>query len=155
MARKRRTQWIDSLATSEIAVAGAAAPGTINEQVLVDEAEIENVGGAATVTRIVGSITLQRTLGSPVLSIAIWLGSAFVGAANPTDWDQDTYQRSRVLWTYQTLLTTDPANRQLTVDIRTQRKLGQGVALQMSVQNHSIANHNAEFTFHLRSLLLL
>jgi len=155
MARRRRFQWIDALVSSPIAVAGAAAPGTISNQTIISEVELENVGGGATMMRVVGDIILRATAGNPVFTYALWVFPAYVGSVQPTDWDNDTFQRADMLGTWTVQAPVADRISIVRVDLRTKRKLGQGVQVQLAIQNHSIAGNDASIAFHLRSLLLL
>ena len=157
MARsKRQTQWIDTIQSAVQSIAGAVAPGTIDSNVMILESEAENVGGGGTVSRIVGDIWVARTAGAPVVTATVMVFDTYVGAALPTDWDNDTFQRRAVMWTAMWVLnsTTDGFQRR-TLDVRTKRKLGQGQRLTLEIQNHGTAGNDAQFAFHLRSLLLL
>ncbi len=156
MAKRRRTQWVDALNPTLVTVNGAAAPGTISEAFIISEAELENLGGMATATRIVGSINFVHLLGIPVLTAVLYLRQEYAGVVSPVDWTQDVYQRMGVMWTMQRTYSVGASDAMhVNVDIRTQRKIGQGRSLTLAVQNHAIAGNNAAFTFHLRALLLL
>ena len=156
MARRRRYQWVDAAEFTPIAIAGAAAPGTLVQNTIILESELENVGGGATLIRVVGEIITGEVLGKPVVSHTLFVFNNYAGAALPVDWDNDVFQRSDVLgtWTHfpgsNTLFTV-----QERIDLRTKRKLGQGVSVILHSQNHAIAAQDAEFVFHLRCLLLL
>jgi len=154
---KRLTTWIDAVITTPVVVIGAVAPGTILNDGIVTEAEFENLG-RSTITRVVGQINLNPTLASPVVTMALWVSPEYAGAAKPTDWDQDTFQRQRVLWTYiaRPLLGGGLIHSvDIDVDVRSQRKVDSGVGLTLSIQNHSAAGNTFEYTYHLRCLLKL
>jgi len=154
--RKRRYQWIDSISTDYFVVNGAAAPGTISQVNSISEAEIENVGGAMTLIRTVGQILIQELLGVPVVTATLFLQAGFVGSTAPTDWVQDTFQRMNVLgtWLVGTGSNTNFVHT-INVDLRTKRKLGQGVSLDLAIQNHSVATNNISYAYHLRHLVML
>ncbi len=156
MARRRRFQWIDSITSGYVALAGAVAPGTIVNSAIITEAELENVGGGATLIRVVGDIITQEVVGVPVVTHTLFIQQAFAGAGFPADWDGDTFQRADVLGTWMhgpcsnTLFTVHER-----IDLRTKLKLGQGIELDLASQNHSVATNDAIFIFHLRFLLML
>ena len=92
---KRRTQWIDAINSTPTDVAGI-----INvDEALVSESELENVGGASTITRVVGEIWIHSLLVVPVAGWTIWLHGVYVGSVTLTLWDIDTFQRQRVMAT--------------------------------------------------------
>ena len=155
MSRKRRYQWIDAIQATEIAVVGAAAPGTIVNTGIVLETELENVGGGATLIRVVGDIWMRTLLGVPIATFSLYLQEAYAGAIAPTDWDTDTFQRRDMLGTWMLTAIAGQTLGHVAVDLRTKRKMGQGVALDLAAQNHSIAGQDMRFVFHLRALLLL
>ncbi len=154
---RRKTQWIDNIATA----AQSVSSGSVTNSTEISEAEIENVGGGATLIRVVGDIcpvtTSTATTGS--VTFALWLFAQYTGAVAPTlaAWAlNDTYQRKYLLGTWM----WRPAGvvgagipRSLHIDLRTKRKLGQGLALTLSIGNHTGASMS--FTSHLRYLLLL
>ncbi len=153
--RKRRTQWIDSIQSTEFTILGAAAPGTVDDRTLLSEAEIENVGGGAVLTRIVGDIALRAAgADTPVTTASIMLFSNFVGSTFIVDYDADAFQRQGMLWTRIGLPTAGDAVRWF-VDWRANRKMTQGMTLQLALQNHSVAGIDVEVIFHLRMLILL
>ncbi len=96
---KRKTQWIDTILTTPSAIPGAVDPGTVQDNVILSETELENVPNS-TLIRVVGSITVARTAGSPVLSFALWLSPNYEGIALPGDWRNDEFQRGSILWTH-------------------------------------------------------
>ena len=157
MASRRRYQWIDAIVSSETALVGAAAPGTIIEDAIVLESELENIGGGATLMRVVGDIWIRRTAGTaPIVSHTLFVAQQFVGIVQPTDWVGDTFQNKMVLGTWLSMVgSTDGLTVHHRVDLRTKRKLGQGVAVLLASQNHSIATNDTAYVFHLRCLLLL
>ena len=156
MARRRKFQWVDAIVATPVALVGAAAPGTLVSSTIITENELENVGGGATLMRVVGQIITGELQNKPVVTHTLFVFENYVGSALPADWDNDTFQRAGVLGTWMvfpgsnTLLTVSTE-----VDLRTKRKLGQGVTVLLHSQNHAIANQDAEFVFHLRCLLLL
>jgi len=155
--RRRRTQWIDSIEANEFAIDGAAAPGTIVNTPIVSEAEFENLGGGGTLIRVIGDIFTRRTQGvAPVFTHTLFLSQEFVGSsASPTDWVEDSFQRMSMLGTWLGMVATDALLYRLTVDLRTKRKVMQGVRLILSSQNHSVATNDVAVAFHLRALILL
>ncbi len=156
MAQRRRTRWIDSLLTSRTALAGAAAPGTIIDSVLMTETEIESLGDGATLIRIVGDIWTCDSAGDPVVSHNIWLSPAYAGIVLIADWEQDAYERTSMLGTWMVVPDSNTALCKHTrVDLRSKRKLSPGTQLTLSSQNYAIANNDATISFHLRMLLLL
>ena len=156
MARRRKTQWIDGLVTSNVAVAGAAAPGTVVDTTMLAEAELENIGGGGTLIRVVGDLIFRRTAGAPVVTAVLFVAQNYVGAVNPTDWDVDAFQREENLgsWMSAGMDTTLSWDRHH-IDLRTKRKLTQGVTVQLAVQNHSVAANDLNFNCHFRFLILL
>ena len=154
MANKRRTQWIDAIQATAIAVNGAAAPGTINEQAILTEGELENLGGGATLLRLVGDIWIRSSAGNSVITTSFYLNQQYAGAASVADWNQDAYQRLAYLGGYMTEATVGLTQRVM-VDLRTKRKMGQGIALTMAFQNHNIGGNDARVIFHVRALLML
>ncbi len=156
MARRRRTQWIDAINTGPITVLGAIAPGTLNEETMVSEGEMENIGGGATLIRTVGEIWTLQSVGAPAFTHTLFLAQNFVGATFPADWDADAFQRQQVLGTWMGLLDAG-SNRSYrhSIDLRSKRKLTQGLSLTLSTQNHRTAGHDLQYAFHLRMLLLL
>ena len=156
MARTRRqTQWIDASSTSLVALAGAVAPGTIVNETIISEGEFENLG-KLTVTRIVGEIWISRTAGSPVVTATLLTLENYPGAVFPVDYTPDVWQRPNNMWSamwHGTSATDGPMK--IPVDVRSQRKMGQGHILILAMQNHSIAGQDAQYTFHLRALVKL
>ena len=155
MATKRRYQWIDSVVSTEVAVAGAAAPGTVVSTGVVLEQELENIGGGATLIRVVGDLWLRNNAGVTVTTQTLYILQAFVGGVSPTDWTNDTFQRKDMLGTWMTYMTAAEPVVHHKIDLRTKRKVGQGVAIDLATQNHSLGGNDISFVFHLRALLLL
>ncbi len=159
MPRRRRFQWIDSVSTTPTAIAGAAAPGTIITQVVITEAEMENLGGGATLIRTVGSVWLSATAGRPVVTGALYLQENYAGSVPPTDWGiNDTWQRKELLgsWMYWSRVGVgEDVTREWKVDLRAKRKLTQGQSLDFIFQNHSVATNDVEIVAHFRCLLML
>ena len=146
--RKRKVLWKDAL----IAVSTIAA-NTINNDVLLGEADIENLGDV-TLTRIVGSITYNYPAGANnALRGAIWVSPSFTGVGNPTILDTTFFERSRVMWTLDDMVNVTDETRRLHIDIRTQRKLSSGVQLDLLL--HNISAQIMTYSFHLRCLLKL
>ena len=146
---KRRTVWKDA-----IAPANTLAATTVVEEILLAEADIESLGSGVTVTRIVGSLSLHFAAGvTNVVAAAIWVRPTYLGAAAPTSLNIDFFERSRTMWTMQRMI--DPADDTtlVPIDIRTQRKLGSGVELDLVIENKSA--QIVTFAYHLRSLVLL
>ena len=83
MSRRRRFQWVDAIEATYIAIAGAVAPGTIVTNTIITEAELENVGGGATLIRVVGDIVTQETVGVPVVTYTLAIMEQFAGATSP------------------------------------------------------------------------
>ena len=155
MARMKRTvQWIDAVNTSLTALAGAASPGTIVNETIISEAELENLG-RFTITRIVGDIMLSRTAGSPVVTATLVLFDNYPGAAFVPDWNQDAFERGNVLWSVMRHMTSASEPLHISVDVRSQRKMSTGKALVLAMQNHSIAGQDAQYVHHLRTLVKL
>ena len=154
MARRkpRRTQWIDAIINVSVVQIGGP---TISSHVIVSEAEIENLGGAATITRVVGSINVRSILLDTIFSAMIWVNSSFVGAGLPIVLDADIFQRSRNMWSDYKWQAVGDDTYKREVDIRTQRKLGQGVDVLLTVENANVVGNTLEFVYHLRMLLLL
>ena len=156
MARgRRRFQWIDAIQTTEVVLNGAAAPGTIINETILSEAELENVGGGGTLIRVVGDIQVKRTLGTPVITASLFVREAYAGSVSPSDWTADTFQRRDMLGTWMFGGNVNTAAMYRVIDLRTKRKLGQGVDVLLAFQNHSVAGSDATYWFHLRALLML
>ena len=157
MARgRRRTQWVDAILSDVTTIAGAAAPGTLVEQSIVTEVEMENIGGGATVIRIIGDIWTLQSAGAPVVTHTLYLRQEYQGVTSVSDWVNDAFQRTEVMATWMVALDSGSSQAHHTmVDIRSKRKLRQGISLLLSSQNHRIAGHDATYLFHLRCLLLL
>ena len=157
MARRRKFQWIDAIQSTLFNVVGAAAPGTVVSNAIVAETEVENVGGGATLMRVVGDIFWRSTAGTPVATATLFLFQPYLGAARPTDWDNDTFQRATVLGTWMAATVTGGSETMThtRIDLGTKRKLTQGMELDLEIQNHSTAGNDFAVAFHLRALLLL
>ena len=156
MASRRRTQWIDAIASTSQNINGAAAPGTVFSNLLVGEAEMENLGGGVTLLRVIGDIWTRRIAGTaPVVTHTLFMNQAFAGAVDVVDWNNDAFQRKQMLGTWMHIPGTDVLIVRERVDIRTKRRFGQGERFTLESQNHSIAGENVNMTFHLRMLLLL
>jgi len=153
MAR-RRTQWIDAIQSTSVVLAGAAAPGTIIEVSLLTEAEIENLGGGVTLLKVIGDVVTQRIAGAPIVTHTLYVRQQYAGAVGVGDWTNDEFQRLAMLGTWLSAPGANDIDR-INIDLRTKRKLGQGVALVFSTQNHSLAGTDANYAFHLRALLAL
>jgi len=151
---KRKTQWIDTVNSTANSLVGAAAPGTIVNEVILSENELENVPNS-TLIRVVGNLIFARSAGTPVITAALWLAPNYSGVALPTDWDNDTFQRGSVLWTTMFMDTVGSTTVNHHLDIRSKRRMTQGMDLNLSIQNHSLAGNTVLFSFHLRCLLLL
>ena len=99
MGKRRRYQWIDAIDLAQTSIAA----GTVSQQGLLTEAEIENVGGGATLERIVGSIIVTAgSVGRGQLHMGLFLLETYAGATIPTAAalaSPDTYQRKDCLWT--------------------------------------------------------
>ncbi len=152
---RRRTRWVDFVQTDQIALIGAAAPGTLNNLEVVSEAELETIGDGATLVRVVGHIFLIRTAGTPVLTGCLWFADAFVGATRPIDWNQDAFERKSNMWSFLYASSVQSNSARFDVDIRTKRKVSAGDTLLLSLQNHSLVNNDVNFVAHLRFLMLL
>ena len=98
MPRKRRTQWVEGINTAYQDLLGAAAPGTVLDEVIVSEGELENFNNP-TIIRVVGDILLLSSLGRPVVTATLWVAPRYADAILPSDWDQDAFQRGSVMWT--------------------------------------------------------
>ena len=148
---KRKTHWIDAVQSPV-----SLTQGSISEFTLVTESELENLSASGlTLVRIVGEMVLTRTSGAPVTKWAIWIAPNYVGVTLPTIWDEDTYQRARVLHTG---IDAFPSNcvqtHRFTVDVRAQRKVSQGVFINLSFENDSQVGVMA-LIYHLRLLFKL
>ena len=154
MAR-RRTQWIDAIQSSFVVLAGAVAPGTVIETSLLTEAEIENLGGGLTLLKVIGDIVAVRTAGTPVLTFTLYFRQQYAGAVGVPDWDNDAFQRKAMVGTWMTTVQVQDATARLPIDLRSKRKIGQGVSLVLAAQNHSAAANDANYAFHLRALVAL
>ena len=156
MARRRRTQWIDALATTEIAVAG----GAIDNTTQVSEAELENMGGGMTLVRVIGDI-LPRVCasGGAVVQATfnLFVFEPYAGGVAPTAWDVDTYQRKSLLGTWMWrdggVANQLGAPRSIHVDLRTKRKIGQGERIELATATGGTGG--VSYFSHLRFLFLL
>ena len=157
MARRRRAQWIDAIDTTfnNTVLAGAAAPGTIVNTTILSEAELENIGGGGTLIRTIGEIIVRRTAGAPVITCALFMAQNFTGAVAPTDWDADTFQREQQLGSWMVAADSTLSFVRLAIDLRSKRKLTQGMTMQLAAQNHAVAANDASLIYHLRCLVLL
>ncbi len=155
--KKRRYQWIDAIDLAQTSIAA----GAISDQGLLTEAELENVGGGATLERIVGSIIV--TAGAATrgqMAMGIFLLEQYAGASIPTVAAMaanDTYQRKDCLWTGIAITAADgdfsfAVPRVHHLDWRSRRKLGQGVRCTLLTTATSSA---MRVSFHLRFLLAL
>ena len=154
MPSRRRFQWIDNIEQDVLSIAAGAVLNTDQ----VSEAEIENLGGAMTLTRVVGSITpLSGATPTARFSLALFVFNTYVGAVPPTDWVNDTFQRSNLLgawwWSSAGVASGAGIPRSFQIDLRTKRKLGQGVKIVLAVQNHGGAT--GTYTSHFRFLMQL
>ena len=157
MARKRRTRWIDAISTDAIALAGAVAPGTVVNRTLLTEAELETIADGATLIRTVGSVNMIRTAGSPVVTLALWFAPNYPAAVFPADWTQDVFEREKVFQTemWHMNLGSNSQGSHRMFDVRSKRRVSPGQVCLGSFQNHSVAGNDAQFTYHLRFLMLL
>jgi len=145
---RRRTVWKDSIIAN-----GALAGTTVVANPLLAETDIEGLGSGVTVTRIVGDLFLTYAVGvANVISGAIWVTPQFGGVGVPA-LVIDFFERSRVMWTMQRQIDLADDTTRVPIDIRTQRKLGSGVALDLVLDNKSV--NALTFSFHLRALVLL
>ena len=156
MGKRRRTRWYDALRSDALVQSGAVPPGTITNEGLVTETELENELAGATLIRIVGSIICTRNAGQPITTAAVWMAPTYLGAVLPSDWTNDTFSRPGVMHTEIWLSASgaDVQDRRM-IDIRTQRKVEPGKQLLLSLQNHSIAGNDNRIAYHLRMLFLL
>ena len=146
--RKRKVVWKDAL----IAVSTIAA-NTINNDVLLAEADVENLGDV-TLTRIVGSLQCSFAAGATnAIRGVIWVAPTFTGVGNPTALDTTFYERSRVMWTWDDMVDVADETRRIQFDIRTQRKLSSGVQVELLI--HNLGGNVMTYNFHIRSLLKL
>ena len=152
---KRKTRWVDLVQTTPIVLAGAVAPGTINNLVVVSEIELESIGDGATLIRTVGHLFAVRNAGTPVLTGMLWFADAFVGATRPTDWDQDAFERKSNMWSFLYSSAVQSGSGRDDIDIRTKRKVSPGQTLLLSLQNHSTAGQDVQVVLHMRFLFLL
>ena len=158
MARsRRRTRWVDALRSDVLVLAGAAAPGSIVDEALITETEMEQELVGGTIIRVVGSIFVLRTAGSPVVTAAIWMAPTYVGSVLPSDWTNDTFNRPGVMYTemWNGASVGTPHENRTVMDVRSKRKIEPGKQLLLSLQNHRVAGHDAQVTYHLRMLVLM
>ena len=152
MANRRKTVWKDAI------VEPTAIPiNSIDNNEILSEPDIEEHAQGSTLTRIVGTINLkmnQLALTFTNISGAIYIFNTYAGAAFPTIWIIDTFERVNTMWTLQAQLATGDDTLRIPIDIRTQRKLGSGIQVMLSIQNFSVQD-SCVFSFHLRSLLKL
>jgi len=153
--RRRKTQWIDSIQSTYVTLAGAAGVGTIVSSTLLTEDELENVGGGATLIRIIGDIWTQQTAASPIVTHTVFQQPNYPGATAPVDWLEDAFQRKQMLGTYMVAPDAALTNIHTKLDLRTKRVMTQGIALTLESQNHTPAGNDSRFAFHFRMLLLL
>ena len=147
-AAKRRTVWKDAIAET-----GALAATTVSGEILLAESDIEGLGSGVTVTRVVGSISLSYAAGvANVVSGMLWVAPVYSGATTPS-LSIDTFERNRTMWTFQRVIDLADDTTLIMVDVRTQRKLGSGVALELILDNK--AANALTYSYHLRSLVLL
>ena len=154
MARsgRRKTKWVDTQVT-EFGIVGGPL---INHQIILSEGVIEfSGGGEVTLTRVVGTISMKASAGAPIVDMGLWVAPAYTGLTLPGVLTEDFFQRSRMMATIFRWVDLADDTLHIEVDVRTQRKLGQGVQLLLSIENQSGAGNDAVFAFHLRSLLLL
>ena len=153
---RRRTQWIDIIASDLATIAGAAAPGTIVQTNVLLESELEELHGGATLIRIIGDIWTVQSAGAPVITHSLLMLQNYTGAVAPTDWANDEFQRHEMIGTWMIVMDSGSTIAHHTmVDLRSKRKMRQGMALTLQSQNHRVAGHDATFALHLRCLLLL
>ena len=146
---KRRTVWKDSISPAQ-----TLAATTITEEVLLAESDIEALGSGVTVTRIVGTLSISAVAGATnIVAAAVWLTPAYSGRGIPSALSIDFFERSRTMWTLQRMIDLADDTTHVPIDIRTQRKLGSGVSLDMIVENKSA--NVITFAYHLRCLVLL
>ncbi len=155
MAGKRRYQWIDAFQDGVTTV----TTGAIVNQTVVSEAELENVGGAATLIRVVGTILpLAAATASARGVFVLFVLQTYGGAVAPTVWNNDTFQRKQNLgswfWRDAGIASQPGIPRVISIDLRTKRKLGQGEAITLATQN-SGSGQSLSFSFHIRALLLI
>ncbi len=154
---KRRYQWIDAIDMGQTSI---AAGGFSNQDVLT-EAELENVGGGATLERIVGTIIV--TAGAATrgqLAMGIFVVETYAGATLPTAASMlapDTYQRKDCLWTGIGITQADAdfsfsVPRVHHVDWRSKRKMTQGTKVTLL---SAVVSSAMRVNFHLRFLLAL
>ena len=157
MARRRRFQWIDAVDFIQTSTV-ANGIGTFDQ---LSESELENVGGGATLERIVGSIIVTNgAVGRGQYGLALFIAETFAGATLPTAaalQQPDFYQRKEILWTGYGCLQTGAdfdfgVPRVHHIDWRSRRKLGQGEKVTLLVAPVSNACRSS---FHLRYLLAL
>ena len=153
MAR-RKTRWFANVQTGVINANGAAAPGTVVDTITLGEALIEDTFSGATIIRTVGDIWIRASAGVPVMTAVLWFAPTYLGSVNPTDWVEDTVERSSVMMSWMVLATTAEMAH-IFVDVRSKRKLEPGVNLTLSVQNHSLAGDDARITWFLKHLILM
>ncbi len=151
---KRKWQWIDNIESALISVGATSIVNTTQ----VSEAEIENLGGAMTLTRVVGTICpVAGSTPSARLSYALHVLQSYAGAVAPTSWVNDTFQRLDMLgcwwWTGAGVASGPGIPRAIHVDLRTKRKIGQGVQIELAVEN--FGGFTCTYTSHLRFLMQL
>ena len=152
---KRTTTWDIALDTSFTSLPGAVAPGTIVNVTTLGESAIESKYRGGTLIRIVGDIVVVRTAGTPVVSFVIWFAGAYSGFTFPIDWGFDELERNNVLMSWMSAVETSMQTWRIAVDVRSKRKLGAGVSLQLAVQNHSAATNDCSFAYTLKHLILM
>ena len=151
----RRVQWFDSLLTDAFTLVGAAAPGTLTNDIILSAGELDGAGGKVTLTRIVGEIWLRATVGNPSFTAVIHFESD--QHAVETDWTAASIEdRPDVVWTgtWRGQASTSVAPTKIAIDVRAKRIMQRG-ALLLSMQNHSIAGNDLQYIYHTRSLVML
>ena len=156
MARRRRTQWIDALSSTEVVVAA----GAIDNTTQVSETELENMGGGMTLLRVIGDILPRvRASGGAVVQaqFTLFVFEPYAGGVAPTAWDVDTYQRKSMLGTFMWrdagVANQAGVPRSIHVDLRTKRKIGQGERIELATS--TTGTGGTSYFSHLRFLFLL
>jgi len=153
MARsRRRSIWLDQFTVVEQVISGGS--GAVNDE-LVTSSVIEGLGGNATIIRIVGTVSLRSLTARPTVLGFIWVAPSYASATLPTIVATDEIARMRTMWTVYRNMDLADDTVHIPIDIRTQRKLGQGVRVVFSYQNLSMAGNDASVSYHFRSLILL
>lgn len=163
MARsnRRRLRWYDIAANRT--VLASAAGGSIAQEILLTETQIEELGGGMTLMRIIGDIYLSRVGTAPVVQMVIVAQHAqaaaskvagYYGPANVEDNAEEMGTLWNRLWADVDL---SFSGTHVPVDIRRRIKLQQGMEVALYLENWTLsaAADNASYLYHLRCLVAL